>query len=297
MVFATLCLSSSSLLAKYVYREGVGPVTMLDLRFVVAAAVLWLFYLSARNWRQYIWLKSRRQFWGCVAVGGANALSQSLYFVALQELDPGLAQMIFSFNPAIIALIMLFFGERLTRLKIARLGLGLGGLYFLTLAGGNAGQSVPAFSVLLIMFCSVVYAVHMVLYQKLLPGTSSRTNTLYILTTMAVIYSVIELFQRGVSGVAGVDATAWIFILVMALVSTSVARLLMFGGLALIGGTQAALIGIGEPVIVLFSSVWLLGERLTLNQWLGAGLIICSIALAAIRIDGRRNRQARLGQP
>lgn len=290
MIVATLCLSSSSILAKFIYRENVAPITMLDLRFVIASLVMWLFYSLVKTWRPYLWLKSWRQFWGCVAVGGSNSISQLFYFIALTELDPGLAQMIFSLNPAIIALIMLFFGERLTRLKIARLGLGLAGLYFLTLAGSGSGKAINPWYVLLIIGCSAVYAIHLTLYQKLLGGTNSRTNTLYVLTTMAVIYTVIELVQHQTAGVAAVPAFSWLLIVMMALVSTALARLLMFEGLALIGGTQVALIGIGEPVIVLFTSVLLLNEHLSLSQWIGAGLVIFSIALAAFYKTPARSR-------
>jgi drug/metabolite transporter (DMT)-like permease len=281
MLLATPCLASSSLLAKAIYREGVTPLTMLTLRFILASLIMWLFFWFSKKWQPYVWLSSRKQFWGCVAVGVANAMSQLLYAQALTLLDPGLTQMIFSANPAIIAVIMLFLGERLTGLKLTRLGLGLAGLYFLTLAGGSTG-SVSLVAVGLALGCALVYAVHFVLYQKLLSNTNSRTNTLYILSTMAVLYSVVELFQHQLGGITSVSSLGWAEMLVMALVSTVVARLLMFEGLARIGGTQAALAGIAEPVIVLFSSVLLLGERLSVAQWFGAGLVIASIALAAL---------------
>ncbi len=282
MLTATLSLSGSSVLAKFVYRENVEPMTMLALRFGTAAGLLWLLYLLSGRWRPYIGLKSRGQFWSCVIVGLTNSVSQSLFFIALTDLNPGLAQMIFSFNPAIIALIMFFLGEPLTRLKTGRIGLALGGLYFLTLAGGSSGKPINTFSVVLIIICSIVYALHFVLYQKLLGTTSSRTNTLYILSTMAFGYVGIELARHGITVILTVSGTAWLYILVMAVICTCIARLLMFEGLALIGGTQAALIGVAEPVLVVFASVILLSEQLSLNQWFGASLVVGSVALTGL---------------
>ncbi len=281
MLLATCCLSSSSIITKFIYREGVGPVTMLVLRFLIASAILWIFYLLSPTWRPFIFLKSKRQLFGCIAVGSANSISQTLYFYALLNLNPGLATMIFSFNPVIIAIIMLFFGESLSRKIIVRLALALGGLYFLTFAGGPGTSNIPLQSVILIILCALVYAIHLVFYQKLLPDTNPRTNTLYILSTMGVIYTFLEGFQNGFRGVFEVSGTAWLFLLFLAIFSTSLARLLMFTGVGLIGGTQVALIGLMEPVIVVISSVIILGERFSPPQWVGGALVLASISLAA----------------
>jgi len=280
MLAAAGCLASSSILSIYIYREKVGPNTMLALRYVGAAAMLWLFYLLSKDWRPYIHLTSRRQFWGCVAVAVANSFSQSFYSIGLLKLDPGLAQMIFSFNPAITALILFFFGESLTPLKIVRLALALLGLYFLTQS--SSGKPVELVSVLLIVGCAIPYAIHLVLYQKLLAGTHSRTNTLYIISIMTGIYLTIEMVLHGPGATMAVSGLAWLYIMIMALVSTAFARLLMFAGVGLIGGTQVSLIGIAEPVLVLFSSIVWLGERLSPGQWLGAGLVMVSLALAGL---------------
>ena len=281
MLLATVGLASGSILVKLIYREGVAPVTMLGLRMVMASAMLWLLFLTVKDFRPYLRLESRWQFWGCLAVGATNAVSQLLYFLALTDLNPGLAQMIFACNPAIVVIIMLFFGERLTGLKISRLGLALLGLYFLTLAGSSSGSKGVSFtSVVLILACAAVYAVHLVLYQKLLSTTSSMTNTVYILSTMAVIYVVMELVQHGLSGVIQVSGVAWFWLVLMSLFATVIARLLMFTGLKLAGGTQVALTGVSEPLLVLLGSTLILGEQFSPAQWLGAGLVVASLVLA-----------------
>jgi drug/metabolite transporter (DMT)-like permease len=282
MLLATVGLASGSIIVKFIYREGVSPVTMLCLRMIIASAILWLLFVAIKDFRPYLRLESRRQFWGCVAVGATNAVSQLLYFLALTDLNPGLAQMIFACNPAIVVIIMLFFGERLTGLKISRLGLALLGLYFLTLVGSSGDKAVSFTSVALIVVCAVVYAAHLVLYQKLLSDTSSMTNTVYILSTMAVIYLVMELAQRGFAGVTNVSGVAWFWLVLMSLFATVVARLLMFTGLKLVGGTQVALTGVSEPLLVLLGSTLILGEQFSPGQWLGAGLVVTSLALAGL---------------
>jgi drug/metabolite transporter (DMT)-like permease len=283
MLIATVCFASGSFFAKAILNQGVDPLTLMALRMPIAALLLWAFYSLLKSWRPFRKLASRRQFWGCVAVAVANSLSQSFYFTALVDTDPGLASMIFSTNPVITALILLFFGERLTKVTILRMVLAMTGLYFLTLAGGLPGRPLNPVSVILIIGCAITYAIHLVLYQKLLGSFDSRTNTVYILTIMAAIFLVIELFRHNVSSMTNVSLTAWLLVIGMAIIATAIARVLMFSAIGLIGGTQIALIGLAEPVLVLIGSVIIIGERLSLSQWLGAGLVLSSITLSAFR--------------
>ncbi len=283
MVLATVGFASGSILVKFIYREGISPATMQAVRMVIAATVLWVLFGAVRGWRQYLRLESRRQFWGCLAVAATNSVSQLLYFLALVELDAGLAQMIFACNPVIVIVIMFFFGERPTGPKMARLGLAMLGLYFLILVGNGGAKPANFTSIMMIIGCAFVYAAHIILYQKLLSQTNSFTNTLYILSIMAVIYTILELAQNGLNGVTHVSGLGWGLLIAMALVTAVIARLLMFTGVMLAGSTTIALAGVSEPLLVLVGATLILGEKLNLWQWVGAGLIVASIGLGSLK--------------
>jgi drug/metabolite transporter (DMT)-like permease len=61
---------------------------------------------------------------------------------------------------------------------------------------------------------------------------------------------------------------------------TFLSRLTLFAGVKHLGGMQTALLGISELLItVLFAYIWL-HERLSWQQWLGAGLLVISLILA-----------------
>lgn len=78
----------------------------------------------------------------------------------------------------------------------------------------------------------------------------------------------------------------WAAILVLAVVSTYLARLAFFGSIARIGGAQTALLTPLEILLTITWSVIFLGERLTPVQWLG-GLLILGSAMLAIQRLGR----------
>ena len=70
---------------------------------------------------------------------------------------------------------------------------------------------------------------------------------------------------------------------------TITSRLMLFVGMKRLGGVQAALINLNELLVAVVGATILLGERLTLLQWLGVVLLGLSVLLIA--------RERSLGQP
>ena len=66
----------------------------------------------------------------------------------------------------------------------------------------------------------------------------------------------------------------WLVMLGAAVVGTYIALLLYFGGVVRIGATRTALICTIEPVSTTLQATWILGERMTPWQMLGAALIL-----------------------
>jgi drug/metabolite transporter (DMT)-like permease len=70
---------------------------------------------------------------------------------------------------------------------------------------------------------------------------------------------------------------------------TFLSRLTLFFGVKHLGGMQAALLGLGELLVTLVFAHWLLGETLTTQQWIGASLLVLSLALVGLeKPPGRR---------
>ena len=255
---------------KMAYRVGVDPYTLAALRTMLAAAMLWVFYLV--RWRQYIRIDWRNLL-GCVGMGAVNGVGSLFYYTGLQRLDASLVSLLNTLYPIWVFIFLSASGHAISRLAAARLALALVGLYFVS----NAGPLRPnSLGVMLMLASAAAYGWHLVLGQWVLADVDSRTATLYVLTTMAVVVGGVRL--PGSPALEPISGPGWEAILGLALV-TALSRLTMFAGLQRLGGAQTALLGITELITTLLVAFVVLGERLSPAQWVGAAIITASVLL------------------
>ena len=255
---------------KMAYRVGVDPYTLAALRTILAAAMLWVFYLV--RWRQYIHMDWRNLL-GCVGMGAVNGVGSLFYYTGLQRLDASLVSLLNSLYPIWVFVFLSASGHAISRLAVARLALALVGLYFVTSAGPLQPNSL---GVMLMLASAAAYGWHLVLGQWVLADVHSRTVTLYVLTTMAIVVGGVRLASG--PALEPISSPGWEAILGLAIV-TALSRLMMFAGLQRLGGAQTALLGITELITTLLVAFVMLGERLSLAQWVGAAIITASVLL------------------
>jgi drug/metabolite transporter (DMT)-like permease len=255
---------------KMAYRVAVDPYTLAALRTILAAAMLWVFYLV--RWRPYIRI-DWRSLLGCIGIGAVNGVGSLFYYTGLQRLDASLVSLLNSLYPIWVFIFLSASGHAISRLAMARLALALVGLYFITSAGPLRPDSL---GVMLMLASAAAYGWHLVLGQWILADVHSRTVTLYVLTAMAVVVGGVRL--AGDQALGPISVTGWEAILGLAIV-TALSRLMMFAGLQRLGGVQTALLGITELITTLLVAFVVLGERLSLAQWIGAAIIVASVLL------------------
>jgi drug/metabolite transporter (DMT)-like permease len=267
---------------KMAFRAGVDPFTLVALRTSLAAGLLWVFYLLF--WRKHIRI-GWHNLLGCIGMGAVNGIGSVFYYTGLQKLDASLASLLYTLYPIWVFIFLSASGHEISRLAFLRLGLALVGLYLVTSAGLRQPNSL---GVMLMLASAAAYGWHLVLGQWVLADISSRTVALYMLTTMAAV--VVGVRVAGGIGTNAVGPNAvgpnaislagWEAVAGLA-VTTALSRLLMFAGLQRLGGVQTALLGISELVTSLLVAFLVLGDRLTLAQWVGATIIISSALLVS----------------
>jgi drug/metabolite transporter (DMT)-like permease len=270
-LLSTVCFGLAPIFGKLAYRAAVAPFTLAALRTVIAAASLWAFYLVF--WPQAIPVRWRNLL-GCLGMGVANGIGSLLYYTGLARLDASLVQLLWTFYPIWVFIFLSAAGHPISRLALLRLTLALFGTYLLTYA---SGRPTDWLGIMLILSASACYGWHLVLGQWTLADLDSRTVTLYTLSAMAAVVTIARL-------VAGMPWTpislqGWTAILLLALIPTALARLLVFTGLRQLGGAQTSLLGVGELLVTLLLAHLLLGERLSLWQWIGGVLLVTSVLL------------------
>jgi drug/metabolite transporter (DMT)-like permease len=270
-LLSTLFSGMAPIFGKLAYQAGVGPSALVALRTLLAAGLLWLFYLLF--WRRYVRI-TWRNLAGCVAMGIANGIGSLLYYNGLSRVDASLAHLLYSMYPFWVFIFLSAAGHSVSRLAIVRLVLALVSVFLLTWQGAGL---VDLLGITLMLGAGALYGWHLVLGQWTLADVDSQTVTLYTLTTMALVVGFAHLAQ-GAPG-APIPIEGWTAILLLAILPTALARLLVFSGLRRLGGVQTALLSLAEPLVAVILAFVLLGESFTPQQWVGVAVFAASMLL------------------
>ena len=183
-----------------------------------------------------------------------------------------------------------------------RLGLAVPAIFLLVQV--NQGETIDLVGVFFMLVASALYALHLPFNQRVLYDMPAPTVTLYTLIAMSTIVVPVFLLTRFIDIPVFINYTSvsgdisntttnlgyqnWWPIVGLTLV-TFLSRLTLFFGVKHLGGMQTALLGLGELLVTLIFAHWLLGESYTTQQWIGAGLLVHSLALVGLENPpGRR---------
>ncbi len=278
---ATVAFSFAPPIARGALNAGMTPTTLVALRLMLAALLVGL-TLGFTN-RGLLRLQ-RRAIAIAAAAGAINSGGMLLFFFALTRVNASMASMIISVSPLVVLSLLALRGERFTYRHAVRLGLGIGGVYLVVGPGGT----VDTTGVLMLLFSTLCFAVHMVLLQWYLRDYDSRSVTFYISATMALILLLAWVGEGAEWHSPGLRG--WLAVITLAVVCTYLARLSLVAAVGRIGGGQMAMLA---PVETMFTVTWsmiFLQERLTPIQWVGGALILCSALLAIQRLGTARWR-------
>jgi drug/metabolite transporter (DMT)-like permease len=261
---------------------GLPPLAVVAVRTILAAifllCVMLLFY------RKFLFIYPAGLL-GCLLAGWINGLGSLFYYSALARIDAGLGHLLYSFYPLFLVLWLSLDKQPPSRLTVIRLTLAVPAIILLTQA--DSGKLDP-FGVVMMLIASALYALHLPINQRVLYDMPAPTVTLYTLIAMSSI--VVPAFL--ISGSLGFDGSAlirvpsrslnyWWPVLGLAF-ATFFSRLMLFTGVKHLGGMQAAFLGLSEMLVsVLLAQLWL-GERFTAAQWLGALILVASLALVGL---------------
>ncbi len=250
-------------------EDGFSPLAVIAVRTTIAALLmLGLMYFKMRPFF-YIYPVG---LIGCLLAGFINGCGSILYYSALSRIDAGLGHMLYSFYPMFVALWLLLEKQPITRLTMLRLFLTVPAIFLLILPGK---ATVDMLGVLMMLGSALLYALHMLINQRILYEAPAQTVTLYTLIAMAVTVDAAMLIGGGTFPALTIP---WWPVLAMALITFS-SRLTLFMGIKHLGGLQTALLGLSELfVTVILAQLWL-GETLSPVQWAGTGILMISLSL------------------
>ncbi|HEV7881948.1 MAG TPA: EamA family transporter [Solirubrobacteraceae bacterium] len=281
-----LCLASAAsfgamgIFGKLAYADGATVATLLSVRFVLAAALLWLLVAFTGNGRRRLVSMSRTDLGIALALGAVGYSAQAgAYFGGLQRLDASLLAMLVYTFPAMVTVAAIALGrERASGRTAGALILASGGLV-LVFAGAAAGALDPL-GTLLGLTAAGVYATYVLASE----GISARVDPLVLsalVCTGAAATVTVAGVATGELAPAAVSPAGLGWLAALALVSTVAAVTLFFAGLRRVGPAAAAILSCLEPVVAVGLALAVFGEALGPVQVAGGALVLAAVVVLA----------------
>ncbi|MFC7499157.1 DMT family transporter [Enterovirga sp. GCM10030262] len=273
--------------------ETVRPLTLVLIRVSIAAAALWLFLLARR---QRLPVPPGALLAFLILALLNNVLPFVLFAWAQKEIAGGLASILNATTPiwGVIVAHLFTRDERMTPAKVAGVLLGFGGVALMIGPDFLKEIGTGVWAQLACLVATLSYALAGVYARRFraMGIAPVAVSTGQLTASALVMLPLVLLFEPPWQGSAPAPE-AWVALIALALVSTSLAYILYFHLLASAGATNSLLVTFLVPITAILLGALLLGEVLEPRHF--AGMALIGVGLAAI--DGRllRGRFRRLG--
>jgi drug/metabolite transporter (DMT)-like permease len=262
---------------KLAMDAGVGIVTLLFVRFAIAAPVFWVLVAA----RGALTAPAARPVLVGLGLGAVGYATQSgLYFGALARLDLSLLSLLLYMYPAFVTVAAIALGrETPSRRRTGALLVSSGGVA-LVLAGAGAG-GFDALGAAMGVGAALTYTAYILVCDTV--ELDALPLSALVTTGAAVTFGAVAVASG--SWDTGFAAEGWLWIGLIALVCTVSAIVLFFAGLKRVGPSMTAILSTVEPPVTVALAFLVFGEALTGLQLAGGLLVVA--AVVALNV-GRR---------
>lgn len=286
-VIAALMFAINGTVSKTLLLDGLDPARLSQLR-VTAAFLLLLVFVALT--RPYALRLRRDEILPLLVYGVAGvAMTQYLYFVALDFLPVGVALLIEFTAPILVALWFRFGYREPTRatvwlaLVIALIGLSL-------VAQVWQGFSLNPLGVLAGAGAAVALAVYYILGDRQVRRPEPRdpvSLTMWGFGAASAFWVIVQPWWTfpwsslsGTAPIEGLDVPLWGLATWMVVLGTVVPFWLVVVALKYLRASQASTVGLTEPLLAILIAWIVLGESLTVLQMVGGVLILTGVVIA-----------------
>ena len=287
------CFSTLGVFGKLAADAGANVATTLLARFGLAAALCWL-VLGIGGGIPAIRRAPRRVVLVGLGLGAAGySLQSTFFFTAIENADVSLVSLVLYTYPAFVTVAALALGRAEPSLRIgSALAVASVGLVLVLLTAGTG--SLDLRGALFALAASVTYTTYILISDRIVGAVDPFALSTLVLTGATASFAVAGVATGSLELSLGADA--WLWLVLIALVSTVVAVAAFFAGLRRVGPSEAAILSTFEPVVTVVLAFLVLGERLTGAQLAGAVLVLGAVIVLQLpaRRRAARNRRTAL---
>jgi drug/metabolite transporter (DMT)-like permease len=274
---ASACgFGAMAIFAKEAYATGVTVVSLLAVRFVLAALAFWAI-AAVRGAR----LPERRTVVLALLLGAVVYAAQGgLYFGALTRIDASLASLLTYIYPILVFGAALALGrEQVSSRRLGALGLASAGTA-LVLFGGSIG-AVDATGVAMALGCAVIYAAYILLSDRLVADVDP-----FVLAALVTTGAAATMLVAGAGGGSlhlGFGLSGWLWLAALAWGSTVLGISAFFLGMREVGPGTASIVSTVEPAVTVTLATTIYGEALGPSQLAGGVLVLGAVVILQLR--------------
>lgn len=204
--------------------------------------------------------------------GVAMGINWILLFEAYKYTTVSMATLSYYFAPVIVtAVCPILFKEKLSGAQLLCFAMSTLGLVLIT-GTGYMGTGTDFIGILFGFGAASLYAT-VVLLNKFIKNVDGIHRTLLQFLAATVTLIPYVLMTSGIS-LGDLGAISWVNLLIVGLVHTGLTYCMYFSSLKELPGQQAAILSYIDPLVAVLVSVTLLGESMTVLQFIGGALIL-----------------------
>lgn len=278
LVAALLGYSLCVILARTVYEHGGNALTALISRMGLFTVGV-LIYFRVKGESPMLAPSER---YASLGLGLVIAVQSFAYYSAFEFIPVSLAALVFYTYPTLVAVAVRLISR--TPLTPLMLGALVTAFFGIALVLEVSLETLNPNGILRAFVASIGMATTAIVSSRILRRADSRRMALHTAASASTVYVLAALFTGAAA--LPVDLAGWAALLALPLFYV-VAVIGWYSTIAVLGAMRVAFISNGEPIFTVILATTLLGEVLSLQQMIGAALVIGSIF--AVQLFGRRD--------
>ena len=272
-----------------IYEHDTNAMGVMSVRFTLAAALM--FVVRAVMVRNTPWPSVKNTakllLWG-VCITGISLT----YFVAINDIDTGLAIVLFYANPLFIVFgSWIIWKKRPSKNVLISLVFTMIGVFITVGQIGNASLGAVA----LVLLSAVFFTIYLLGLSHSLEQTDVITSVVLVNAGGAISYWLLHVTSPGsLTSEFPHDSVAWLYVAGLVIFGTVTPILAGFAGLKRVGPSMVSVLTTLEPVLAIAAGVIFLAEDLTVNRVIGASFVIGALIALSV-LEARTETSAGLG--
>lgn len=281
---AVFCWSTLEVTASHIFAEGAGPITMLNLRFLIATILFGgtILYKNKKTGKN-LFIVDKEDWFRVWLNGAILAFHLVVYWYAWELLDPNLPVIyaIFYMYPFIMALVAVYFyGEKFNNNRKIALGLGtLGALLAIELIPSFSTEGLNGLGIGLDVLACLSWVGYLLVGQTIMKKYNPVTMVFYDFLACFIYTSLMQWPSTTIAEVSIGYPFSLVAIAYFGVMASYVAYFLYWTSVKNIGATNTGIGELGTPLFGVTLGYFFLNWTPNVYQLIGLVLIVGGLYL------------------